>query len=70
MALGTIKWFNDSKGYGFIRPDEGARDVFVHISALRRSGIDAVKEGQRVEYELTQDRDGKASANRLRVLQA
>lgn len=69
MALGTIKWFNTEKGYGFIRPDEGARDVFVHITALRRSGIDGLIEGQRVEFELTQDREGRASAISLRLMQ-
>lgn len=69
MALGTIKWFNNTKGYGFIRPDEGARDVFVHITALQRSGIETLNEGQRVEFELTQNREGKTQAIGLRLLE-
>ncbi|MEM7569841.1 MAG: cold-shock protein [Pseudomonadota bacterium] len=68
MAQGTIKWFNDDKGYGFITPDQGARDVFVHISAIRASGFEAVKEGERYEFELTQNQDGKTKATGLRLL--
>jgi len=68
MALGEVKWFNAAKGYGFIRPDEGARDVFVHVTALQRSGIEKLDEGQRVEFELTQNREGKTQAIGLRLL--
>lgn len=68
MAYGTVKWFNTDKGYGFITPDQGARDVFVHITALRSSGLESVKEGERLEFELTQNQDGKTKATGLRLL--
>ena len=57
MATGTVKWFNSQKGFGFIQPDDGAADVFVHISAVERAGLRDLREGQKVSYELTQDRD-------------
>ncbi|MDW9481382.1 cold-shock protein [Sinorhizobium meliloti] len=69
MATGTVKWFNSEKGFGFIAPDNGGPDVFVHISAVQRSGLNGLNEGQKVSYEITQDRrSGKSSADDLRVL--
>ena len=66
MATGTVKWFNSTKGYGFIQPDAGGPDVFVHISAVERSGMNGLAEGQKVNYEVTQDsRTGKSSADNL-----
>ena len=67
MAIGTVKWFNSQKGYGFITPDGGAKDVFVHISAVERAGLRGLNEGQRVEYDLTPGKDGKSSAENLKV---
>ena len=68
MTTGTVKWFNPAKGFGFIAPDEGDKDVFVHISALERAGIRSLDEGQRVEYELEPGRDGKSSAENLKIV--
>jgi CspA family cold shock protein len=66
MASGTVKWFNTTKGYGFIAPDEGGNDVFVHISAVQRSGMETLAEGQKVSYELVTDqRTGKTAAGNL-----
>ena len=66
MATGTVKWFNGQKGYGFIQPDDGGKDVFVHISAVQRSGLTALDEGQKVTYELVTDkRTGKDAADHL-----
>lgn len=66
MASGTVKWFNGQKGYGFIQPDEGGADVFVHISAVQRSGLSGLDEGQKVTYEIVQDkRTGKSTADNL-----
>ena len=62
MAIGTVKFFNDSKGYGFIAPDEGGNDAFVHITALERAGMHTLQQNQRVSYDLEQDRRGKMSA--------
>ena len=67
MSLGTVKWFNPSKGYGFIAPADGGKDVFIHISALQSSGIDSLNEGQRIEYELVPGRNGKSSAERVKL---
>ena len=67
MATGTVKWFNTVKGYGFITPDEGGKDAFVHISAVERAGIAGLDEGQRVSYELQPGRDGKSSAENLKL---
>ena len=68
MAMGTVKWFNSEKGYGFIQPDDGQKDVFVHISAVERAGLRSLQEGQKVSYELTTDRrTGKSSATVLQV---
>ena len=62
MASGTVKWFNPTKGYGFIQPSEGGKDVFVHVSAVERAGLSTLNEGQKVEYELVTNR-GKSSAD-------
>ena len=68
MSTGTVKWFNGDKGYGFIQPDDGGKDVFVHISALERAGIRNLAEGQKVSYEEVADRKtGKMSADNLRA---
>ncbi len=69
MAIGEVKWFNRKKGFGFIRPDLGPRDVFVHISAVQRSGLGSLDEGQRVEFELTQLADGRLAALGLRLVE-
>ena len=69
MATGTVKWFNAQKGFGFIAPDGGGNDAFVHISAVERSGIGDLREGQKVSYDLVSDRkSGKMSADNLKVL--
>lgn len=69
MATGTVKWFNTTKGYGFIQPDQGGADVFVHISAVQRSGLAGLNDGQKVSYEITQDkRSGKSSADNLKAM--
>ncbi|MDX2095207.1 MAG: cold-shock protein [Alphaproteobacteria bacterium] len=66
MANGTVKWFNPTKGFGFIQPDQGGTDVFVHISALEKAGIRGLDEGQKVSYELVTDK-GKTSAGNLKL---
>ena len=66
MAIGTVKWFNATKGYGFIQPDAGGKDVFVHISAVERAGLSSLNEGAKVSYEVVATR-GKESAENLRV---
>jgi cold shock protein len=63
MAIGTVKWFNAQKGYGFIQPEDGGKDVFVHISAVERAGMSTLNEGQRVSYEIARDRGKEAAAN-------
>jgi CspA family cold shock protein len=69
VATGTVKWFNNDKGYGFIQPDDGSPDVFVHISAVQRAGLSGLKDGQKVSFELARDRkSGKTSADDLRAL--
>jgi CspA family cold shock protein len=66
MATGTVKWFNATKGFGFIHPDDGSADVFVHISAVERAGMRSLNDGQKIKYELVQDkRSGKSSADQL-----
>jgi len=67
MTIGTVKWFNPTKGYGFIEPEDGSKDVFVHISAVERAGMSSLNEGQRVEYELAPGRDGRSSAEKLKT---
>ncbi|MDE1172930.1 MAG: cold-shock protein [Parvibaculaceae bacterium] len=68
MAIGTVKWFNDQKGFGFIQPDDGGTDVFVHISAVERSNLGSIREGQKIRYELERDdRNGKMSAAQLQA---
>ena len=69
MATGTVKWFNATKGYGFIQPDDGSADVFVHISAVERAGMRSLTDGQKIRYELVQDkRSGKSSADELSAI--
>jgi len=63
LATGTVKWFNMQKGYGFIQPEDGGKDVFVHITALQRAGLTSLNEGQRVKYEVARDRGKEAAAN-------
>lgn len=66
MATGTVKWFNSTKGFGFIQPDDGGADVFVHISAVERAGLRDLSDGQKINYELTRDnKSGKMSADQL-----
>ncbi len=67
MATGTVKWFNSAKGYGFIEPEDGSKDAFVHITAVERAGLQSLNEGQRVSYDLVSGRNGKASAENLRI---
>jgi len=66
MASGTVKWFNPSKGYGFIQPSDGGKDVFVHITAVQRAGLDTLREGQKISYDMTTER-GKTVATNLKV---
>ena len=68
MATGTVKWFNAAKGFGFIEPEDGSSDAFVHISAVERAGLSSLNEGQKVSYELQRGQNGKSSAENLSVL--
>ncbi len=68
MATGTVKWFNTTKGFGFIAPDDGGKDVFVHISAVERAGLTGLEENQKIEYEMISGRDGRESAGDLKPL--
>ncbi len=69
MATGTVKWFNGQKGFGFIQPDEGGADVFVHISAVQSSGLNGLDEGQKINYEIMEDsRTGRSAANNLSII--
>ncbi len=68
MTIGTVKFFNTTRGFGFIEPEDGSKDAFVHISAVERAGLTGLTEGQRVEYELQPGRDGKSSAEDLKLL--
>ena len=67
MTIGTVKWFNTQKGYGFIQPEDGSKDVFVHISAVERSGLGRLVEGQRISYQLERGQQGKTSAVDLKA---
>jgi CspA family cold shock protein len=66
MAVGTVKWFNSQKGYGFIQPDDGSKDVFVHISAVERAGMSGLNEGQKLTFDLERGQQGKTSAVNLK----
>lgn len=68
MATGTVKWFNSEKGFGFIAPDEGGKDVFVHITAVRAAGLEGLKDNQKVRFEMQAGRDGRSSAGNLQLL--
>jgi CspA family cold shock protein len=67
MSNGTVKWFNAQKGYGFIQPDDGSKDVFVHISAVERAGLSSLNEGQKLGYEIERGQQGKLSAVNLQT---
>jgi len=67
MPAGTVKWFNTTKGYGFIAPEEGGKDIFVHISAVERSGLTGLADNQKVTYELRSGRDGRESADNIQL---
>ena len=69
MPTGTVKWVNSAKGYGFIEPNDGSGDAFVHIAAVERAGLSDLREGQKVEYEVVPGRNGKSSADNLVVLE-
>ena len=69
MTTGTVKWFNASKGFGFIAPEDGSKDAFVHISAVERAGLSSLNEGQRISFDLVAGRDGKQSAENLSIAQ-
>lgn len=68
MPTGTVKWFNATKGFGFIAPDGGGKDIFVHISAVERAGLQGLNDNQKISYELQSGRDGRESASDLRLL--
>ena len=69
MTIGTVKWFNPTKGFGFIEPEDGGNDAFVHISAVERTGLSTLNEGQKVSFELQAGQNGKASAENLSVVE-
>ncbi len=69
MTAGTVKWFNPAKGFGFIEPEDGSKDAFVHISAVERAGLRSLSEGQKVSYELQPGQQGKSSAENLSVVE-
>jgi CspA family cold shock protein len=68
MTTGTVKWFNATKGFGFIQPDDGSKDVFVHVSAVQGAGMSTLNEGQKVQFELVKGKDGKTSAGNLKAV--
>jgi cold shock protein len=67
MAKGTVKWFNPTKGFGFVQPESGGKDVFVHISAVERAGLDTLADGQKITYDVESGRDGRESAANLQL---
>ena len=69
MTTGTVKWFNPAKGFGFIEPEDGSKDAFVHISAVERAGLPGLNEGQKVSYDLQPGQDGKSSAENLSIVE-
>jgi CspA family cold shock protein len=69
MATGTVKWFNSAKGFGFIEPQDGSKDAFVHISAVERAGLSSLSEGQKVSFEIQPGQNGKSSAENLTVIE-
>ena len=69
MATGTVKWFNPAKGYGFMEPEDGSKDAFVHISAVERAGLSSLSEGQKVSFDLQPGQNGKSSAETLSVIE-
>ncbi|MBT4769197.1 MAG: cold-shock protein [Rhodospirillaceae bacterium] len=69
MSIGTVKWFNPTKGYGFIEPEDGSKDIFVHVSAVERAGLQSLNEGQKVNYELQAGQNGKSSAENLSIVE-
>ena len=69
MTTGIVKWFNSAKGFGFIEPEDGSKDAFVHISAVERAGLSSLNEGQKVSFEIQPGRDGKSSAENLSIIQ-
>ena len=69
MPTGTVKWFNSAKGFGFIEPEDGSKDAFVHISAVEQAGLSSLSEGQKVSYELQPGQNGKSSAEKLSVIE-
>ncbi len=68
MATGTVKWFNSTKGFGFIQPEDGSKDVFLHVSAVESAGLQSPADGQKIQYELETGRDGKTSAGNISYL--
>ena len=68
MPTGTVKWFNDAKGFGFIAPDGDSKDVFVHVSAVQKAGLSTLKEGQKVEFEMVTGKNGKTQAEQLKAV--
>ncbi|MBT5414814.1 MAG: cold-shock protein [Rhodospirillaceae bacterium] len=68
MTVGTVKWFDSVKGYGFVQPDDGSNDAFIHISAVERAGLSTLNEGQKVQYDLVPGRNGKSAADNLVIL--
>ena len=69
MAIGTVKWFNPAKGFGFIEPEDGSKDAFVHISAVERAGLSTLADGQKVSYDLQPGQNGKSSAENLSIVE-
>ena len=68
MTIGTVKWFNPTKGFGFIQPEDGSKDAFVHISAVERAGLESLNEGQKVSYDVQAGQNGKSSAENLKLV--